>query len=97
MNGVKGTGEERVPSGHHGEAVSESQVGSLTSVAHGSAARDDQTDRRLFPLQGLGQRPNVPPAPQRQTTERANSTEGAMRRAEKPSSNSSVQCKTLQV
>ena len=34
-----------MPCGHHGEAVSDPQVGGLTSTAHGSAVCDDQTER----------------------------------------------------
>ncbi len=40
-----GTRDERVPCGHHGTAVNESEVASLTSTGHGSAMCDDQAGR----------------------------------------------------
>jgi hypothetical protein len=39
---IPNTGEERVPSGHYGVAVSDPQVAGFTSGEHGSASRDDK-------------------------------------------------------
>lgn len=41
----RGTEGKRVPCGHHGIAVSDSQVEGFTSVRHDSALRADETVR----------------------------------------------------